>query len=100
MTDPIIKVREHYSATGLTDRMKAALATIAPESQALTVAQLAPLDTVANRSRPIGRVEQKTNRAPTVVSSSRIDDPHYGFRHDCVGFHYDHSNPVPKLATR
>jgi hypothetical protein len=97
MTDPIIKVREHYSATGLTDRMKAALATIAPESQALTVA---PLDAVANRSRPIGRVEQKTSRAPTVVSSSRIDDPHYGFRHDSVGFHYDHYNPVPKLATR
>ncbi len=44
MTDPIIKVREHYSAAGLTDRIKAALATIAPESQALTVAQLAPLD--------------------------------------------------------
>jgi hypothetical protein len=31
MTDPIIKVREHYSATGLTDRIKAALATIAPK---------------------------------------------------------------------
>ena len=44
MTDIINKVREHYSATGLTDRIKAALMTIAPESQALTVAQLAPLD--------------------------------------------------------
>jgi SAM-dependent methyltransferase len=44
MTDSIIKVREHYSATGLTDRIKAALATITPESKALTVAQLAPLD--------------------------------------------------------
>lgn len=43
MTDPI-RVREHYSAGGLTGRIKAALATIAPESQALTVAQLAPLD--------------------------------------------------------
>ena len=44
MTDTNIKIREHYSATGLTDRIKAALATITPESQALTVAQLAPLD--------------------------------------------------------
>src|SRR5579863_1746522 len=44
MTDSIIKIRKHYSATGLTDRIKAALATITPESQALTVAQLAPLD--------------------------------------------------------
>jgi SAM-dependent methyltransferase len=37
-------VRQHYAATGLTDRIKSALATIAPESQTLTVAQLAPLD--------------------------------------------------------
>src|SRR5436305_4650039 len=38
------KVREHYRATGLTDRIKSALATITPEGQTLTVAQLAPLD--------------------------------------------------------
>jgi hypothetical protein len=44
MTDTTTKVREHYSATGLTDRIKSALATIAPEGQTLTVAQLAPLD--------------------------------------------------------
>jgi SAM-dependent methyltransferase len=44
MTDTIINVREHYNATALTDRIKAELTTIAPESQALTVAQLAPLD--------------------------------------------------------
>jgi cyclopropane fatty-acyl-phospholipid synthase-like methyltransferase len=44
MTDLISKVREHYSATGLTNRIKAALMAIAPETQALTVAQLAPLD--------------------------------------------------------
>ena len=40
----ITTVREHYSATGLTDRIKSALATVAPEGQTLTVAQLAPLD--------------------------------------------------------
>ena len=44
MTDSITKVLEHYSATGLTDRIKSALATITPETHALTVAQLAPLD--------------------------------------------------------
>jgi SAM-dependent methyltransferase len=44
MTDTNTKVREHYSAPGLTDRIKLALAAIAPESQTLTVAQLAPLD--------------------------------------------------------
>jgi SAM-dependent methyltransferase len=44
MTDTNIKVREHYSAPGLTDRIRLALAAIAPETQTLTVAQLAPLD--------------------------------------------------------
>jgi len=44
MTDTNIKVRKYYSAVGLTDRIKAGLATITPESDALTVAQLAPLD--------------------------------------------------------
>jgi 2-polyprenyl-3-methyl-5-hydroxy-6-metoxy-1,4-benzoquinol methylase len=38
------KVREHYSAMGLTDRIKSALATLAPEGQTLTVVQLAPFD--------------------------------------------------------
>ena len=35
MTDTNIKVREHYSAVGLTltDRIKAALATVTPESE-------------------------------------------------------------------
>jgi hypothetical protein len=31
MTDTGVRVREHDSATGLTDRIKQALATIAPE---------------------------------------------------------------------
>ena len=44
MTDTNVKVCEHYSALGLTDRIKAALAAIAPENQTLTVPQLAPLD--------------------------------------------------------
>ena len=44
MTDTSTKVREHYSAANLTDRVRQALAPIVPEDQTLTVAQLAPLD--------------------------------------------------------
>lgn len=44
MTDTTSMARQHYSASGLTDRIKAALAAIMPEDQPLTVAQLAPLD--------------------------------------------------------
>ena len=38
------KVREHYSAASLTERIKPALAAIATEGRMLTVAELAPLD--------------------------------------------------------
>ena len=44
MIDTTTKVREHYAATGLTDVIRTALMTIAPEGQTLTVARLAPLD--------------------------------------------------------
>ncbi len=45
MTDTTTtRVREHYNATGLTDRIRAVLTTIAPERQILTVAQLAAFD--------------------------------------------------------
>lgn len=44
MTDTTAKVREQFAATGLKDRIKTALATIARDDQQLTVAQLAPLD--------------------------------------------------------
>ena len=44
MTAPTATIQVHYSATGLTGRIKSALAMIAPEDQMLTVAQLAPLD--------------------------------------------------------
>lgn len=44
MTETAARVREHYSAAHLTDRIKSALLAIAPEDQTLTAAQLAPLD--------------------------------------------------------
>ena len=71
MTDTNIKVREHYSAVGLTDRIKAALTTIAPESQALTVAQLAPLDQF--HTRGILATEELA-RAAGLDTSTRVLD--------------------------
>lgn len=41
MTSSTTKVREHCSALGLTDRIRWALATVAPEGRTLTVVQLA-----------------------------------------------------------
>ena len=44
MTDLLDDVRDHYRATGLTERLKAALTTFGPEEQQLTPRQLATLD--------------------------------------------------------
>ncbi len=43
-TDVLNDVRDHYRATGLTERLKAALAAHGPESEPLTAEQLAGLD--------------------------------------------------------
>ena len=44
MSDVLDGVREHYHATGLTERLKTVLATLAPENQRLTPQQLGALD--------------------------------------------------------
>ena len=44
MPDALDGVRDHYRATGLTERMKTALATLGPEDQRLTPQQLGALD--------------------------------------------------------
>jgi SAM-dependent methyltransferase len=44
MTSTIPKVREHYSPSDLTAKIKSALMTFIPEDQPLTVTQLAPID--------------------------------------------------------
>jgi sarcosine/dimethylglycine N-methyltransferase len=44
MTDVLDAVRDHYGATGLTERLKTALKAIGPEDQQLAPAQLAALD--------------------------------------------------------
>jgi SAM-dependent methyltransferase len=43
-TTTLPSVRDHYAGSGLTDLIRSALRTLAPENQTLTVAQLAPLD--------------------------------------------------------
>jgi len=44
MTDVLDGVRDHYRATGLTERLKAALTAFGPEDQRLTPQQLGVLD--------------------------------------------------------
>jgi sarcosine/dimethylglycine N-methyltransferase len=44
VTDELTTVRDHYRATGLTDRLKAALHVFGPETQRLTPQQLGALD--------------------------------------------------------
>jgi sarcosine/dimethylglycine N-methyltransferase len=44
VTDVLDGVRDHYRATGLTERLKTALAALGPEDQQLTPQQLAALD--------------------------------------------------------
>ena len=44
MTDVLDGVRDHYRATGLTERLRTALAAFGPDEQRLTPQQLATLD--------------------------------------------------------
>lgn len=44
MTEGLDGVRDHYRATGMTERLKAALTAFGPEDRQLTPQQLAPLD--------------------------------------------------------
>jgi sarcosine/dimethylglycine N-methyltransferase len=44
MTDALHGVRDHYGATGLTERLKTALAALGPKDQRLTPQQLGVVD--------------------------------------------------------
>jgi SAM-dependent methyltransferase len=44
MSNARTKIREHYNAIGLLDRVKVMIETIVPENQQLTIRQLAPVD--------------------------------------------------------
>src|SRR5258708_4292089 len=69
--DITTKVREHYSPADLIDRIESALATITPEDQTLTVAQVAPLDQFHTRGI-LATVELAG--AAGLESSSRVLD--------------------------
>jgi SAM-dependent methyltransferase len=71
MTDSTAAARQHYSATGLTERLQSALAALAPEDQLLTVAQLAPLDQF--HIRGLHATAELANAA-TLDESSRVID--------------------------
>ena len=71
MTEPIAKLREHYGAAGLTDRIKAALATTGPEDRTLTVADLAPLDQF--HTRGILATKELAQAAGLTSSTSVLD---------------------------
>ena len=53
MTDRLDDVRDHYRATGLTERLKGALAVLGPGDQRLTPEQLSSLRPVSH-PRPRG----------------------------------------------
>lgn len=65
------RVREHYAATGLTDLIRSALTTIAPDAETLSVAQLAPLDQFHLRGM---LATQELARAAGLEPSSRVLD--------------------------
>jgi hypothetical protein len=71
MTDLLDGVRDHYRATGLTERLKAALRTFGPEEQRLTPQQLATLDQF--HTRGLAATIELANRA---CAESRADDRH------------------------
>ena len=78
MTDTTTKVREHYGAMGLTDRVKSALATRAPEGQPLTVVQSPFL------SRPCALFDAKRNSTLLFSSNSALFTPkHRGWWYLC-----------------
>jgi sarcosine/dimethylglycine N-methyltransferase len=56
MIDVLDGVRDHYRATGLTERLKTALAAIGPEDQQLTPQQLAALDQLDGSKNLVDRL--------------------------------------------
>jgi len=71
MTDTATKVREHYSATALTDRIKLALATITPEGQTLSV-EAAGHKSVAISPRHAHMDETTLRNAMPVLNGKRV----------------------------
>lgn len=71
MSGTSIRVREHYSAAGLTERLQQAVGNIAPEDQTLTVAQLAGLDQF--HTRGIAATAELASAASVESSTGVLD---------------------------
>ncbi|NUS18223.1 MAG: methyltransferase domain-containing protein [Mesorhizobium sp.] len=71
MTDELDRVRDHYRATGLTDRLKTALAVFGPEEERLKSEQLATLDQF--HTRGLAATAELANLAVISADMSVLD---------------------------
>ncbi|CDX29798.1 Methyltransferase type 11 [Mesorhizobium sp. ORS 3359] len=71
MTDELDRVRDHYRATGLTDRLKTALAVLGSEEQRLGPEQLATLDQF--HTRGLAATAELANLAVITADMSVLD---------------------------
>ncbi|RUX22057.1 class I SAM-dependent methyltransferase, partial [Mesorhizobium sp. M2A.F.Ca.ET.042.01.1.1] len=71
MTDELDRVRDHYRATGLTDRLKTALAALGSEEQRLRPEQLATLDQF--HTRGLAATAELANLAVITADMSVLD---------------------------
>ena len=71
MIDVLDGVRDHYRATGLTERLKTALAALGPEDQQLTPQQLAALDQF--HTRGLAATAELGNLAGITAGMSVLD---------------------------
>src|SRR5215467_1336821 len=90
MTDVLDGVRDHYRATGLTDRLKTALIALGPENQRLMPQQLAALDqfhtrglaatTELGKLAGVGFGRRRRHRRAGALSGRDLRLPSYGHR--------------------
>jgi len=71
MTDELDRVRDHYRATGLTERLKTALAVFGPEEERLKPKQLATLDQF--HTRGLAATAELANLAVITADMSVLD---------------------------
>ncbi|RUU59992.1 class I SAM-dependent methyltransferase [Mesorhizobium sp. M2C.T.Ca.TU.009.01.2.1] len=71
MTDELDRVRDHYRASGLTDRLKTALAVFGPQEQRLKPGQLATLDQF--HTRGLAATAELANLAVITAGMSVLD---------------------------
>ncbi len=89
MTDTTTEVREHCSPTDLTGRIKSALATITPQEETFTVAQLAPLGQFHTRGiLATAELASAAGLKPsTIIPLVGGSNPSGPTRDPCTGFH-------------